>query len=136
MNYWKNSLIYKILSGSWLFSWLLLAPEDKSAYIAHSFVYKAVSHILKSMIRRLHKWCVVIEKLSKGSLLIGNLYFIIVLLLTAVGISCFRFPLRLSSVIVGTLILLAVFMTATRKLAPQTWENSLIVNAFAWWRKD
>ena len=72
MSYFKNSVLYKIIAGSWFFGWLVATPGVRPEYYAHSYAYRLSNSLLNYLTGCLQHLGRFLNNQGKTSLLINN----------------------------------------------------------------
>jgi hypothetical protein len=136
MTYWENSLIYKIISGSWFIGWLVSPPGDRSYYYKYSFAYIISNSLLNYITALLQRFGSCLNSRGKTSLFITNpLGFIGLLIFFYCGfdiiLNDYNFKRNLLE---GVLAIIGLFMLFL-KLYPSIYQGCIIYRLFAWWGK-
>ncbi len=131
----KHSLIYRLLSSSFMLGWLVSAPEEEQTdNISHSYSYRWSSRLMEALTDILYKIGDTLGKLGEGSIagqdLLGFLGILVFFYFT-LDLALNDYSLR-RTVMESVLALGGFSMPLLRKV-PGLGQGSLILSFFRWW---
>ncbi|MDD2585677.1 MAG: hypothetical protein PHT79_04025 [Syntrophomonadaceae bacterium] len=138
MHYWEHSLIYRMLAGSWFFSWLITAPADISHYYKNSWSYRGADKLVNSLCKWLQKAGQGVKKQETGSMLIKNpVGFIGLFIFFYFGFDLIinLHDYQTGRIIIGILLAVTGLLLPLLKHAPGLWRGSIIYRCIAWWAR-
>ncbi len=133
----KHSIIYRLLSSSWLLGWMVSGlQEDKRDYYSGSYVGRFSNRIIEAVLQVLYRSGDAVRKAIKGSIVFGNFPGVLGILI----LGYFVFDLTINNYgILRTLIEIALALSGLFLLLlnyiPGLWQGSLLGAFFHWWGK-
>lgn len=134
MSYFENSLIYKIISGSWFFGWMVSTPEEHTEYYTCSYAYKlsnSLVHALTASLQRLGRFLV---KQGKTSLVINNpMGFIGLLMFFYFGFDLGLNDYGLKRTLCEVVLMVVSLLLPLIKSFPGIYQGTIIYRFLNWW---
>lgn len=136
MNYWENSIVYRILAGSWFLGWLVDAPGEISQHIKYSFSYRLADNFIKLVQKLLNRAGNSLKQHENKSLAVKNpLGFLGLLVFFYFASDLVINDYGLKRTIIEIALAAAGILLTLLKIVPGIWTGSIMYRFFAWWTR-
>lgn len=136
MSYFENSIIYKVISGSWFLGWLVSTPEEHPEYYTYSFAYRLSNSLVRCLTACLQRLGRFLLTQGKTSLIINNpIGFIGLLMFFYFGFDLSLNDYGLKRTLMETLLMIAGLLLPLLKSYPAIYRGSIIYRCCNWWVK-
>jgi len=136
MSYFENSLIYKVISGSWFLGWMVSTPGEHPQYYTYSYAYKLSNSLVRSLtvcLQRLGRFLLV---QGKTSLIINNpIGFVGLLMFFYFGFDLSLNDYGLKRTLSEALLMVVGLLLPLVKSFPGIYQGSIIYRFLNWWAK-
>lgn len=136
MSYFENSVIYKVISGSWFLGWLVSTPEDRTDYYTYSYAYRISNSLVTFITDYLQRLGRFLNTQGKTSLIINNpVGFIGLLMFFYFGFDLSLNDYGLKRTLMETLLMIIGLLLPLLKSCPGIYQGSIIYRFLNWWGK-
>ncbi|MGI6452589.1 MAG: hypothetical protein ACOX0E_03780 [Syntrophomonadaceae bacterium] len=131
----KNSICYRCLAGSWIFGWLVAAPE-KSSFYENSITFRLIERMVSRVVILLHSIGKLVMAWQRGSVLAREPLKTLGGFIMAIFSLTLVFDVLQGQPVVNDLLLvvLGLLILAERRYR-QYLRHSLIMKTINWWNR-